>query len=469
MAVTVAGLSPKDALEQRAEIITEAQKKYEERADDWSAEDQASFEEAMADANKLADHAKRAAVLEKTSSFQLDLPEGGSRQAGDQHSGRPNHDPNLNPSTSIIKDQPLMIAVRDGYNSDGSPRYTKIPVAQRGSAEYRDGFNRYLKTGRASAGLHLAPDSQSGITRSMALQSDSAEQAGYLVASEQFAAGVLKEVDDLLFIRRYARVHTVIEASSLGIRTRTSRAQTFDWSQELNISDEDDSLRYGKRVLTPHHLTGSVKLSRDLLRRSVVSAEGEVRMELARDAGEAMEDAYLLGNGNQRPLGLFVASADGISTARDVVTGSAAGYTTDGLINAKYALKSQYRAGARGPLRWLFHRNSINKIALLKDSTGQPIFRVGMGRAQDTGLPEDEIFGIPVDESERVPNTFTSGQYVGMLCNYRYFEIADALDMEIQVLYELNARSNQVEYIGRLKTDGMPTLEEAFVRLKTGT
>jgi HK97 family phage major capsid protein len=90
-----------------------------------------------------------------------------------------------------------------------------------------------------------------------------------------------------------------------------------------------------------------------------------------------------------------------------------------------------------------------------------------MGVMQDTGAPEDTLLGFPVDESERAPGTFTTGQYVGLLANWRYYEIADALDMEIQVLYELNARTNQYEYIGRLKTDGMPTLEEAFVRLKT--
>lgn len=465
MAVSVAGKSPKQLLEQRAEIITEAQKRYAERADDWSAEDQAAHDEAMDDAAKLGDAAKIASAIHKAGSFSLDISDQGNGGS------RVQNDPLDNPdrASRSLKDQPETIQVRDGYNSNGAPKYTSIPVAVRGSSEYRDGFASYLKTGKARAGLHLAADSQNGLNRSMALQSDNAEQAGYLVASEQFAADVLRAVDDILFVRRWARVHTVIEATSLGIRARTSRASTFDWSQELTVSAEDESLKYGKRSLTPHHLTGSIKLSRDLLRRSVISAEGEVRMELARDGGEKMEDAYLLGHGAQRPLGVFVASTDGISTGRDVVTGSTTTFTTDGLLNARYGLKSQYRNGQRGPVRWLFHRNSINKIALLKDSTGQPIFRVGMGRAQDTGMPEDELLGFPVDESERAPNTFTDGQYIGLLANWRYYEIADALDMEIQVLYELNARTNQVEYIARLKTDGMPTLEEAFVRLKLGT
>lgn len=462
MAVSVAGKSPKQLLEQRAEIITESQKRFAERADDWSAEDQASHDEAMNDAAKLADAARVGSALMKATEFSLELP----KESDGGQSLR--HDPMDNPDSSRrnLKDGPEMISVRDGYNANGSPRYSKVAVASRGSSDYRDGFANYLKTGKARPGLHMASDDTSGASKSMALQSDNAEQAGYLVASEQFASEILRAVDDMVFVRRYARIHTVLEATSLGIRARTSRLSSFDWSQELTVAAEDEALRYGKRTLTPHHLTGSVKLSRDLLRRSVVSAEGEVRSELARDGGEKMEDAYLTGSGAQRPLGVFTPSANGISVGRDVNSGSSTNITLDGLTNVKYAMKSQYRQGQRGPLRWLFHRNAIARIALLRDLEGNPIFRIGAGRAQDTAMPEDEIFGIPVDESERAPNTFTTGLYVGLLANWRYYEIADALDMEVQVLYELNARSNQVEYIARLKTDGMPTLEEAFVRMK---
>jgi len=38
--------------------------------------------------------------------------------------------------------------------------------------------------------------------------------------------------------------------------------------------------------------------------------------------------------------------------------------------------------------------------------------------------------------------------------------------MEVQRLTELYARTNQIGFIGRLKTDGMPVTEEAFARVK---
>ena len=68
--------------------------------------------------------------------------------------------------------------------------------------------------------------------------------------------------------------------------------------------------------------------------------------------------------------------------------------------------------------------------------------------------------------SEWAPNTFTTGEYVGLLGDFSHYWIADALSMQIQRLNELYAETNQVGFIGRLETDGAPVLEEAFVRVK---
>ena len=68
--------------------------------------------------------------------------------------------------------------------------------------------------------------------------------------------------------------------------------------------------------------------------------------------------------------------------------------------------------------------------------------------------------------SEYVPNTFTTGLYTGVLADWRFYWIADALDMTVQRLVELYARSNQIGFIGRKETDGMPVLAEAFARVK---
>jgi len=71
---------------------------------------------------------------------------------------------------------------------------------------------------------------------------------------------------------------------------------------------------------------------------------------------------------------LSTASSDGISTGRDVATGSATAILADGLVDAKYALKAQYRNGLLGAVRWLFHRDAVKMISKLKSNDNQYIW-----------------------------------------------------------------------------------------------
>ena len=188
------------------------------------------------------------------------------------------------------------------------------------------------------------------------------------------------------------------------------------------------------------------------------NVEQLVRERMAYKFAVPQEKGFLTGNGSGQPLGVFTASNDGISTGRDVSTGNTTtGIQFDGLIEAKYSLKGSYWPRAR----WMFHRDGMKQIALLKDGEGQYIWRESV-RA---GEP-DRVLGLPVMMSEFAPNTFTTGLYVGLLGDWSRYWIADALSFQLQRLVELYAVTNQVGFIGRLETDGMPVLEEAFVRVK---
>ena len=168
----------------------------------------------------------------------------------------------------------------------------------------------------------------------------------------------------------------------------------------------------------------------------------------------------MTGDGSQKPLGVFVASADGISTARDVSTGNTAtSIMGDGLIEAKYSLKEAYWPRAR----WIFHRDAVKQIRKLKDGNGQYIWQAGISG----GVP-DRILELPYTTSEFAPNTFTTGQYVGILGDFQKYWIVDALDMVMQRLTELYAETNQTGFIARYEGDGAPVLEEAFARVKLG-
>lgn len=321
---------------------------------------------------------------------------------------------------------------------------------RRSSPEYRAAYARYLRAGEMRA-LDAGSTGQNG---------------AFLVTPVQMAQGILQALDNAVFIRGLATVFSIPTATSLGRVSLESDPDDADWTSELATGDEEASMAFGKRELTPHPLAKLITISNKLLRQSTIDVEGLVRQRMAYKFSLPEENAFLTGDGVQKPLGIFTASNDGVPTSRDIATGNTStGITFEGLISAKYGLKAGYLAKAR----WLFGRTAITQIAKLRDDSGAS---PGTGQflwqpSQQLGEP-DRIHGIPVMMSEYVPATFTTGLYVGAIADFSFYHIADALDMQIQRLVELYARSNQTGLIMGKETDGMPVLAEAFVRVKLG-
>jgi HK97 family phage major capsid protein len=317
----------------------------------------------------------------------------------------------------------------------------------RGTEEYRAAFRRFLAGGRSALTE----------TELRALQADSDTAGGYMVMPEQMVAGLIKAVDDMVHIRARATKFSVPSAASLGVPTLTANPADADWTAEILTGSEDSTMAFGKRELHPHPLAKRIKVSNKLLRQAG-GMEALVMARLAYKFAISQEKAFLTGSGSNQPLGIFTASNDGIPTTRDYSTGNTTTAPTfDGLIGAKFTLKGAYW----GKAEWLFHRDVLAAIAKLKDGNGQYIWRESV-RA---GEP-DRILNLPVAMSENAPSTMTTGLYVGMLADFSNYWIADALDMQVQRLTELYAETNQTGFIGRMESDGMPVLAEAFVRVK---
>jgi HK97 family phage major capsid protein len=292
-----------------------------------------------------------------------------------------------------------------------------------------------------------------------ALQQSNPTQAGYLVAPEKFVMELIKDMADATFMRQKCKVLPPLQgAQSLGYPTRTAGMNSFAWGTEIQTPTADSTLAFGKREFKPKPGTSLILLSKTLIRNAPES-DAIVREEISEETSKNLEQAYMTGSGAGQPLGVFIASNDGIPVSRDVSTGNTATEMKfDGLINAKMSVKQQYRLGAE----WIMHRDGIKQIMKLKDSNGQYIWQPSVVAGQP-----DRILGDPVNESEYAPNTFTTGQYVGLYGNLkRGYWIVDSLAMEIQVLTELYALTNQIGYITRLETDGAPVLPNAFARVK---
>jgi HK97 family phage major capsid protein len=297
-----------------------------------------------------------------------------------------------------------------------------------------------------------------GLAELRALSAGVNTEGGYIVVPEVFITSLIQNMDDEVIIRQLATVIPMSNGASIGIPTLDADPADADWTVELATGSEDSTMAFGKRVMQPHPLAKRIKISQQLLRIAAMPVETLVRSRLAYKFGISQEKAYMTGNGNKRPLGVFVASNDGIPTSRDVSTGNqTTAPTIDGLINAKYSLKAGYWNKAS----WIFHRDTMKEVAKIKATDGSYIWRES---ARD-GEP-DRLLGRPIYLSEYCPNTLTTGQYVGILGDFTHYWILDSLIFQLQRLNELYAETNQVGFIGRYEGDGAPVLAEAFARVK---
>lgn len=319
------------------------------------------------------------------------------------------------------------------------------PEAER-AAKYLTNFRHYLITGEKRD-----------------LSADTAGEGGNIVAPTQFVSDVLKKLDDLVFIRQYATKYTLGSFANLGVPTISAEAEDADWTTEIQAVDPDTALAFGKRTMAPNLLTKLVKVSMKLLQVATIPAEAIVADRLAYKFGISQEKGFLTGSGSGQPLGLFTASASGISTGRDMATDNTSSAPTfDGLTNAQMSVKAQYRKNAK----WLFHRDCIKILRKIKTGISGDttyIFQPSVIAGQP-----DMLLGAPVLESEYVPNTFATSLYVGLYGDLSKYWIVDQIPYTVQRLNELYAATNQIGFIGRTSCDGAPVDENAFARVKLG-
>jgi HK97 family phage major capsid protein len=336
-----------------------------------------------------------------------------------------------------------------GKTPDKTVEDGEEPQTGTNSPEYRSAFKSWMRYG----------DRRLKNEEYRALAADNDSTGGFLVAPQQFLNTIILFVKDRVFLRQLGTVYQIDKAESLGAPSLDTDPADSNWTGEIQTGTEDSSMKLGKRELRPHPLAKLIKISRTLLERATVGAEGLVKDRLGYKFAIAEEKGFMTGSGANQPLGVFTASSNGIDTSRDVTCSSTTAFSADDLITAKYTLKQQYMESPS--TRWLFHRDGIRKTRQLKDGIGQYLWRSGI--AGDKG---DTILEVPFVMSEYAPNTFTTGLYVGMIGDFSNYWIADALPFRLQRLDELYAATNQVGFIGRKETDAMPVLAEAFARLK---
>lgn len=300
----------------------------------------------------------------------------------------------------------------------------------------------------------------------MSVGTSASPGGGYYIAPEQFSKELIAAIEKETQFFNIVEKIPVNGAGSLGLPYEDTDASDASWTAEIPENDiaADSAWKFGKRELKPNDLVKLVKLTKKLIAASGLPIEELAKRKLKQKIMAAFEAGILTGDGSGKPLGVFVASNDGVPTGRDVTstpTDATHVVAADDLINMKMKLRPGYRKNAQ----WAISTDILLNVMLLKDQEGQYMWRPGLRE----GDP-DILLGLPVYESEFAPSTKTAGSYIAVLGDFkRYYKFAYWKSIEMQVLVEKYATKNQIGYLAHTLADGMPTLGEAFARLKVGT
>lgn len=296
---------------------------------------------------------------------------------------------------------------------------------------------------------------------------------GAAIAPEQFVNDIIRAVEKEALVYPRVRKIPVSGAGSLGLPYEAADASDADWTAEVPSSEisADNTWKFGKRSLSPADLTKLIKVSKKLLATSAVSIDALAKEKISQKLIAAFENAIINGTGVAaansgnvtQPLGLFTASADGVSTARDVETKTALTISADDIINMYMNLRPAYRRKAV----WIMNSDILKQVMLLKDKNDQYLWHESLRVGEPSTL-----MGLPVLESEYAPGgsgtggVLAAGDYVMVLGDLEHYQFAYWKGMDITIANEVFAGKNQVGFYGHTLADGMPTLAEAFTRLK---
>ena len=266
-------------------------------------------------------------------------------------------------------------------------------------------------------------------------------EGGYL-APDEFEKTLIEALEEENVMRSLAKIITT-SSGDRKIPIVASKG-TASWvDEEGPIPESDDS--FGIISIGAYKLATMIKVSEELLNDSVFKLDSYISKEFARRIGAREEEAFVIGDGNGKPTGVFGSGEVGLTT-------TAAAIKFDDIMDLFYSLNSPYRKKAT----FLMNDATVKEIRKLKDGNGQYLWQPSV----QMGEP-DTILNRPVKTSAYVP-IIEAGKKPIAFGDFSYYWIADRQGRSFQRLNELYAATGQVGFKATQRVDGKLTLPEAI-------
>lgn len=274
------------------------------------------------------------------------------------------------------------------------------------------------------------------------LREGSDEAGGYLVPDE-WDNRLIQALEEENIMRRLGTTITTSGQHKINIAASKPAAAWVEEGGNLTFGDA----AFDQVMLDAHKLHVAVKLSEELLYDNAYNLESHLIDQFGRALANAEEDAFLNGDGNGRPTGIFDASGGG--EAKVIAAGDT--LAADDIIDLVYTLKRPYRKNAR----FLMNDQTVALIRKLKDSNGQYLWQPSLTQGEP-----DRLLGYEVYTSAYAP-VYMAGGPVMAFGDFSYYNIGDRGTRSFQELRELFAGQGMVGMLMKERVDGVLILPEA--------
>ena len=264
-------------------------------------------------------------------------------------------------------------------------------------------------------------------------------EGGYLVPDE-YEHTLVAALQEENFFRGLA--HTIRTSSGDHTIPVVASHGEAAWMEEGSAYPESDDT-FSQVNLGAHKLGTAIRVSEELMNDSVFDLESYITQEFARRIGTKEEEAFLVGDGNHKPLGVFQGAEVGVTAAKTAIT-------FDDMMDLYHSLRTPYRRNAS----WILNDSTVKAIRKLKDNNGTYIWQPSV----QVGQP-DRILSLPYRTSSFVPE-LAAGNKVIALGDYSYYWIADRQGRKFKRLSELYAANGQIGFLASERVDGRLILPE---------
>lgn len=275
------------------------------------------------------------------------------------------------------------------------------------------------------------------------------ESGGYLVP-EEMETDIVNGLEDENIVRKLA---TKVQTSGLHKINIAATKPAALWVEEGGQLTFGDGT-FDQVSLDAHKLHVGIKVTEELLYDAAFNLEKYITEEFTRALANAEEDAFLNGDGVNKPTGIFDSKKGGELG----VTTKAQTITVDELIDLVYSLDRPYRKKAA----FILNDATVAQIRKLKDINGAYIWQPSL----KDGEP-DRLLGYPAYTSAFAPKA-EKGKLAVAFGDFSYYKIGDRGNRSFQDLKELFAGNGMVGFLGKERVDGILVLREAVKLLKIG-